>query len=87
MYAIHSNTQTERAEMHSNQEAEVIFSLVMKRGGSDYSEYTKSQIWAEATRNAKLKNLALLYLVGNHNRAELNLARLNAEIEAVFFRS
>ena len=71
--------------MNSNQEAEMIFSLVMKRGNSDYSEYTKAQIWAEATSNPKLKDLALLYLVGNSTRADHNLARLNAEVEAVFF--
>jgi hypothetical protein len=65
------------------EEVDLVFEMVVKRG--DYSEMTKSGIWAEITRNAKLRNLALLYLVGNSNRAELNLNRLNAEIEAVFF--
>lgn len=65
----------------------MVFDMVMKRGGYDYSETTKSAIWAEANRNAKLRNLALLYLVADSGRAELMLDRLNAEIEAVFFTS
>jgi hypothetical protein len=68
-------------------EVELIFDLVMKQGGYDYSEMTKSAIWAEANRNAKLRNLALLYLVADSHRAELMRERLRAEIEAVFFTS
>lgn len=65
-------------------EVELVFDLVMKLGG-DYSEMTKSAIWAEANRNAKLRNLALLYLVSESNRAELTMNRLLDEIRAVFF--
>lgn len=65
-------------------EAQLIFDLVLKRGG-EYSEMTKSAIWAEANRNPKLRNLALLYLVADSKRAELTLNRLMAGIEEVFF--
>lgn len=65
-------------------EALLIYNLVMKRGG-EYSDSTKSAIWAEASRNPKLRNLALLYLVADSKRAELTLNRLMAGIEEVFF--
>jgi len=67
-------------------EAELLFSMVMKLGGEDnYTDSTKSQIWAECKRNANLRNLALLYLSGNSNRAELNLHRLHTAIVETFF--
>lgn len=70
-----------------DQEAELIFSMVMKLAGSDdyFSEGTKATIWAECRRNAKLRNLALLYLSGNSNRAEINLHRLHTAIVEEFF--
>jgi hypothetical protein len=70
-----------------DQEAELLFSMVMKLAGSDdyFSEGTKATIWAECRRNAKLRNLALLYLSGNSNRAEINLHRLHTAIVEEFF--
>ena len=70
-----------------DQEAELIFSMVMKIAGRDdyFSEGTKATIWAECRRNAKLRNLALLYLSGNSNRADLNLHRLHSAIMEEFF--
>lgn len=67
------------------EEVQLVFDLVMKRGNYDYSEMTKSAIFAEASTNPKLKNLALLYLVATSQRAELMLERLTAEIDQVFF--
>ena len=70
-----------------DQEAELLFAMVMKLAGSDdyFSEGTKATIWAECRRNAKLRNLALLYLSGNSNRAEINLHRLHTAIVEEFF--
>ena len=68
-----------------DQEADLIFSMVMKLGQDNYSEMTKSAIWAECRRNAKIRNIALQYLAGNSNRAELNLYRLHAAIVEEFF--
>ena len=70
-----------------DQEAELLFSMVMKLAGRDdyFSEGTKATIWAECRRNAKLRNLALLYLSGNSNRADLNLHRLHSAIMDEFF--
>jgi hypothetical protein len=69
-----------------DQEAELIFAMVMKLGGEhNYSEHTKATIWAECNRNPKLRNLALQYLAGSSNRADLNLHRLHTEIVEVFF--
>ncbi len=65
-------------------ESRLIYDLVLKRGG-EYSDSTKATIWAEATRNPKLRNLALLYLVADSKRADLTLSRLMAGIEEVFF--
>jgi len=61
--------------------------MVMKLAGRDdyFSEGTKATIWAECRRNAKLRNLALLYLSGNSNRADLNLHRLHSAIMDEFF--
>jgi len=70
-----------------DQEAELLFAMVMKLAGRDdyFSEGTKATIWAECRRNAKLRNLALLYLSGNSNRAEINLYRLHSAIMDEFF--
>lgn len=70
-----------------DQEAELIFSMVMKIAGRDdyFSEGTKAVIWAECRRNAKLRNLALLYLGGSSKRADLNLYRLHSAIMEEFF--
>lgn len=69
-----------------DQEAELLFSMVMKLGGEDnYQDSTKAVIWAECKRNAKLRNLAALYLVGSSKRAELNLHRLHTAIIEEFF--
>jgi len=78
-----------RAEMLTkpDQEAELVFAMVMKLAGSDdyFSEGTKATIWAECRRNAKLRNLAALYLVGSSSRADLNLSRLHTAIIEEFF--
>lgn len=68
-----------------NEEAELIFSMVMKLGQGNYSDSTKSVIWAECNRNVKIRNIALQYLAGNSNRAELNLYRLHTAIVEEFF--
>jgi hypothetical protein len=66
--------------------AEFAFEQVMKLAGGkdDYSTQTQGAIWAECSRNEKLKQLAGMYLVGSSERAELNLTRLNQEIYRVF---
>lgn len=67
-------------------EAETLFAMVMRIGGEDnYTESTKSAIWAECRRNPKLRNLALLYLTGSSHRATLNRERLEQAIHEVFF--
>lgn len=68
-------------------EAELIFSMVLKLAGKDdyFSEGTKATIWAECRRNAKLRNLALLYLTGSSRRATLNRERLEQAIREEFF--
>lgn len=69
-----------------DQEAETIFAMVMKLGGeSSYTDSTKAMIWAECKRNPKLRNLALQYLAGSSNRADLNLHRLHTAIVEEFF--
>lgn len=70
-----------------DQEAELLFAMVMKIAGEDdyFSEGTKAVIWAECRKNAKLRNLALLYLAGPSHRADLNLMRLHSAIMEEFF--
>lgn len=69
-----------------DQEAETIFAMVMNLGGEEnYTDSNKAMIWAECRRNAKLRNLALLYLSGSSERAKLNKERLTQEIAEVFF--
>jgi hypothetical protein len=70
-----------------DQEAKLVFAMTMKLGGGEdnYSEYAKAEIWAECARNPRLRNLALQYIVGNSNRAELNLYRLHTAIAEIFF--
>ena len=68
-----------------DQEAELIFSMVMKLGENDYSERTKAAIWEECVNNTKIRNLALQYLAGDSSRADLNLYRLHTAIVDEFF--
>ena len=82
-------TNKKGAEMLNtpDQEAKLVFAMTMKLGGGEdnYSEYAKAEIWAECVRNPKLRNIALQYIVGNSNRAELNLYRLHTAISEIFF--
>lgn len=66
-------------------EAELIYNMVMKLGQDNYSDRTKSAIWAEATTNKELRNQALMYLCGSSERASLNLYRLHTMIVEKFF--
>lgn len=55
-------------------------------GAKNYwgSEQTVAFVWTECQRNAKLKQLAGMYLVGSSERAERNLANLKSELVRVF---
>lgn len=68
-----------------DQEADLIFSMVMKLGENNYSEMTKAAIWAEAERNQTLRKLAVNYLFGSSEKAPMNLYKLHTEIVSVFF--
>jgi hypothetical protein len=68
-----------------DQEAELIFGMVMKLGQSDYSQMTKSAIWAECESNTKIRNLAVQYLAGSSQSATLNLYKLHTAVMEVFF--
>lgn len=69
-----------------DQEAKLLFSMVMKLGGeSNYSESQKSEIMAECQRSAELRNQALIYLCGSSERSDLNLYRLHTMIAEKFF--
>jgi hypothetical protein len=48
------------------------------------SERTVAMVWAECQNNDNIKRLAGMYLIGSSERAEGNLARLKAELVAVF---
>lgn len=65
--------------------ADLIFSMVMKLGQGNYSEMTKSAIWAEAERNEELRKLAVNYLFGSSQSAPNNLYKLHTKIVEVFF--
>lgn len=67
-------------------EIQLAFDLTLKLGGADpkeMSESNKALVWGEITRNPKLRNLALLHLVAESNRAETTRERLIAEIQEV----
>jgi hypothetical protein len=68
-------------------EVQLAFDLTLKLGGADpreMSDSNKALVWGEIARSPKLRNLALLHLVAESNRAELTKERLIAEIRAVF---
>jgi hypothetical protein len=68
-----------------NREAEFVFKMVMKLGGeSNYSDSTKSAIWAECQK-LELRNQALIYLSGSSERAGQNLYSLHTTIVDKFF--
>lgn len=68
-------------------EVQLAFDLTLKLGGADpreMSDSNKALVWGEINRSPKLRNLALLHLVAESNRAGLTKDRLVAEIRAVF---
>jgi hypothetical protein len=68
-----------------NHESDFAFQMTMKLGGShNYSDSTKSQIWAECLK-PELRNQALMYLSGSSERAPMNLQRLHDTIVEKFF--
>lgn len=68
-----------------DQEADLIYSMVMKLGENNYSDSTKAVIWAEAERNQELRKLAVNYLFGSSQSAPMNLYKLHTKIVEVFF--
>lgn len=69
-----------------DQEAKLVYEMVMKLGGeSNYSESEKSAIMAECQRSPELRNQALIYLCGSSERSEMNLYRLHTTIMEKFF--
>ena len=68
-----------------DQEADLIYSMVIKLGEDNFSDSTKAAIWAEATRNQTLRKLAVNYLFGSSEKAPMNLYKLHTEIVNVFF--
>jgi len=70
----------------NTREAKLVFEMVMKLGGeSNYSDSTKSAIWAECQK-LELTNQALLYLSGSSERAHTSLYNLHTTIVDKFFR-
>lgn len=68
-----------------DEKTDLIFSMVMKLGQNNYSDSTKSAIWAEAERNESLRKLAVNYLYGSSQSAPNNLYKLHTAIVEVFF--
>ena len=68
-----------------DEKTDLIFSMVMKLGQNNYSDSTKSAIWAEAERNEGLRKLAVNYLYGSSQSAPNNLYKLHTKIVEVFF--
>lgn len=66
--------------------AEFAYEQALRLGGgaSNFSEYTKAQIWAECYRNESIKTRSGMYLVGASARAEYNLKNLDALLRKVF---
>lgn len=68
------------------QDTHLVFSMVVNLvGEGNLTDSDKAILYKKCQSNAKLRNLALLYLVGNSNRAELNLHRLHTAIIEEFF--
>jgi hypothetical protein len=66
--------------------AEFAFERTMRlAGGADvYGDSTKATIWSACYKNETIKTLAGMYLVGSSERAEHNLARLDAKLREEF---
>lgn len=62
-------------------EAELVYGLALALVGENYDQDQKNRLWASCKSDTELRRLSLLYLVGNSDRAELNLSRLKFAIE------
>lgn len=71
-------------KIQKDAEQELLYSMVLKLN-PNMSDDDKHKVWVECGRNVKLKNLALQYLVGSSNRAELNLYRIHSALMDEFF--
>lgn len=76
--------RTVQKDIRSEFAYEEVFRLA--GGEQQYSDHTKSAIWAECYRNEEIKTLAGMYLVGSSDRAERNLSRLRAKLLEVFLK-
>lgn len=68
-----------------NKDAETAFAMAMKLLGEDnYTDYTKSAIWAECHKNEELQRLVSVYVYSTPQYAPKALYKIHTKLMEVF---
>lgn len=66
-------------KIQKDAEQELLYNMMLKLV-PNMTDEVKEMVWTECGRNPQLKNLALQYLAGSSQRADLNLYRIHTAL-------